>query len=68
MVKINQDKSAASFCPQAAIWVLNMFCKFYTLKNHKIVKNATTTEAMEKISADLESLEFKKTFNVCMFD
>ncbi len=33
------------------------------VKNHKIVKNSIATEAREKISAHLESLEF---FGVCL--
>ncbi len=32
--------------------------QLYLVKNHKIAKNSTTTEAKEKISTDLESLEF----------
>jgi hypothetical protein len=35
-----------------------MFCNSYLVKNHKIVKNSTTSEAREKISTDLESSEF----------
>jgi hypothetical protein len=31
------------------------------VKNHKIVNNAATTEAREKISTDMESLEFLLT-------
>jgi hypothetical protein len=31
---------------------------FYSVKNHKIAKNLTTTQGSEKIIADLESLEF----------
>ncbi len=41
-----------------------MLCNFYVTKNHKIATNSTTTEAVEKISADLKSLKFKKYFNV----
>jgi hypothetical protein len=41
-----------------AAWVLDMFCDFYLVKNHIIVKNSTTTKAEEKISTDLEPLEF----------
>jgi hypothetical protein len=41
----------------------DMFCNFYAVKNHKIAKNSTTTNAREKISTDLESLEF---FHVCL--
>jgi hypothetical protein len=34
-----------------------MFYNLYLVKNHKIAHSSTTTEAKEKISADLESLE-----------
>jgi hypothetical protein len=54
----NEEKSAASFCHQVAAWVLDMFCNFYIVKNHKIVNNTTTVKAREKISTYLESLEF----------
>ncbi len=37
----------------------DMFCKFYLVKNHKIANNSATTEAREKISTHLESLEFR---------
>jgi hypothetical protein len=37
-----------------------MFCNFYLARSHKIANNAATGEAREKISTDLESLEFKK--------
>jgi hypothetical protein len=37
----------------------HMFCNFYFGKNHKITKkNSTTNKAREKISTDLEFLEF----------
>jgi hypothetical protein len=48
-----------------AAWFPDMFCNFYLVKNHKIVKNSTITKAREKISTDLESLEFK-TIEVCL--
>jgi hypothetical protein len=38
--------------------VPDMFRNFYFAKNHKIAKNSTTTKAREKISTDLESIEF----------
>jgi hypothetical protein len=41
-----------------AAWFSAMFGNFYLVKNHKIAKNSTTTKAREKISTDLESLEF----------
>jgi len=37
----------------------DMFYDFYSVKNHKLANNYTTTEASEKISADLEPVEFK---------
>ncbi len=43
----NEGKSAASFCHQVAAWFLNMFCNFYLVKNHKIVKNSTSTKAIK---------------------
>jgi hypothetical protein len=36
------------------------------VKNHKIAKNSTNTKAREKISTDLDSLEFYKNFDVCL--
>ncbi len=43
-----------------------MFCNFYLVKNKKIAKYLTIAKAREKISTDLESLEFKKFFDVCL--
>jgi hypothetical protein len=54
----NEGKSAASFCGQVAAWFPDMFCNFYLVKIHKIVKNSTMTKAREKICTDLETLEF----------
>jgi hypothetical protein len=56
--KANEGISAASFCHQVAALVPGMFCNFYLAKNHKIANNSATTEAKEKISTYLESLEF----------
>jgi hypothetical protein len=56
-----RDKSAATFCHQAAAWVPNMLCDFYFAKNHEIANNSTTTKAREKISTDLE---YKKFFDI----
>jgi hypothetical protein len=53
-----EGKSAASFCLQVAALVPNMFGNFYFAKNHKIANSSAITEAREKISTDLESLEF----------
>ncbi len=53
-----EGKSAASFCHQEATQALDMFCNFYLLKSQKIANNSVFTEAREKISTDLESLEF----------
>jgi len=36
------------------------------VKNHNIANNSTTTKAREKLSTDLESLEFSK-FSLHMF-
>jgi hypothetical protein len=52
------EKSAASFCRQVAAGFPDVFCSFYSVKNPKIANNSTTTEAREKINADLESSEF----------
>ncbi len=38
--------------------VADMFCNFYAVKYYKIANNWASTEAKEKIRADLESLEF----------
>ncbi len=62
----NEGKSAASFCHQVAALVPDKFCNFYLVKNHKIANNSATTEAREKISTYLESLEFWKNFDVCL--
>jgi len=35
-----------------------MFYSFYSARNYKTANNSTTDEAKEKISMDLESLEF----------
>jgi hypothetical protein len=56
--ELNEGKSAASFCHQVAALVPDMFCIFYLMKNHKIANNSANTEAREKISTYLESLEF----------
>jgi hypothetical protein len=39
--------------------VVDMFCTFYFVKNHQSANNSTATQAEEKISADLESVEFE---------
>ncbi len=36
------------------------------VKDHKIAQSSTTTKAGEKISTDLESVEFQKFFGVCL--
>jgi hypothetical protein len=41
-----------------AALVVVVFRNFYFVKNHKIANISTTTEAREKESKDLESLEF----------
>jgi hypothetical protein len=62
-IVINEGKSAAIFCHQVAAWVPDMFCNFYFVKSHKIADNSATTEAREKISTDLESVE---CFDICL--
>jgi hypothetical protein len=57
MDSFNEGKSADSLCTQEAAWV-SIFCNFYFVKNPKIANNSTTTKAEEKITTDLESLEF----------
>ncbi len=54
----NEGRSTAIFCHQVAAWFPDMFCNFYLVKIHQIANNSTTTKAREKISTDLESLEF----------
>ena len=54
----NEGISATSYCCQVAALVPDMFCNFYLVKNHNIANNSATTEAGEKISTYLESLEF----------
>jgi hypothetical protein len=49
--------SAASFFLQEAVLVPDMFCNFYLVKNHRIANNSANTEAREKISTYLETLE-----------
>jgi hypothetical protein len=46
--------------------VSDILCNFYLVKNNKIVNSSATTEAREKISAYLESLEFQKFFDACL--
>jgi hypothetical protein len=57
-LKVNEGKSAASFCRQVAAWLPDMFCNFYFVKNYKIAKNSATTKAREKLINDSESLDF----------
>jgi hypothetical protein len=45
-----------------AALVLDMFCYLDLVKNHKTADNSAATEARQKISTYLESLEFKKFF------
>jgi hypothetical protein len=55
---MNEGISAASFYRQAAALVPDMFCNFYLVEIHQIINNLAATEAREKISTYLESLEF----------
>jgi hypothetical protein len=45
-----------------AAWFSAMFCNSYLVKNYRIAENSKTTKASEKISTDLESLEFFEKF------
>ncbi len=56
---INEDRSAAKFCHQVAAWVPDMFCKFCSVKSHKIANKSATIEARVKIITNLGSLEFQ---------
>ncbi len=46
-----------------AAWAPDVFCTFYLLKNHKIVKNSRPTKRI--ISTYLESLECFKFSDIC---
>jgi hypothetical protein len=47
------------FCNTATRWQFpDIFCGFYVVNNHEIAKNSTTTKSREKMSTDLECLEF----------
>ncbi len=61
-IYFDQGISVASFCYQVPALIPDMFCNFYSVKNHKIATNSATTKAREKMSPHLESLEFYKTF------
>ncbi len=56
-----EGKSAANICYQVAAWFPDMFCNFYLVKN--LEKNSITTLAKEKISTDLNWLEYYKFFD-----
>ncbi len=47
-------------------WIPDMFCNIYLVKSHKIANNSATTEAREKISTVLESVEFYNFLNICL--
>jgi hypothetical protein len=49
-----------------AAWVSDIFSNFYLVKSHKISDRSATTEAREKNSTDLESVEFWKFFDICL--
>ncbi len=55
------------FLPSGGSIGTDMFCNFYFVKIHKIANNSSTTEAKEKISTYLESLEFQKFFQACLY-
>jgi hypothetical protein len=43
-----------------------MFTNFKIVQNFKIANNSKTTKAREKVSTDLESLDFKDFFAVSL--
>jgi hypothetical protein len=54
------------FNHQVASWIQDMLCNFCLVKIDKIADNSFTTEAREKVSADLEFLEFQIFFVACL--
>ena len=62
-----RKKSVACLCSQLAAWFPDMFCKFLLMKTYKFSNTSATTVAGEKISTDLESLEFQKMCDVSFF-
>jgi hypothetical protein len=48
MILTIRNKSGASFCHQVAARVQVMLCDFYSMENHNIENNSTTTKAREK--------------------
>jgi hypothetical protein len=63
---VDKVKSAARFCRQVAAGVLDMFWNFDLVKYLKIANNLTAEKAEVKISADLESDNFRIIFDVCV--
>jgi hypothetical protein len=61
-INFDQGISVASFCHQVAALEPDKFCNFYLVKNYKIANYSETSQAREKMSPNLESLEFYKTF------
>jgi hypothetical protein len=55
--KYNQQVMKLMRLPVAALFP-DIFCNFYLVKKHTIAKNSTIIKAKEKISTELESLEF----------
>jgi hypothetical protein len=46
--ELMKNKSAAIFCHQVVVWVLDLFYNFYFLKNDTNTHNSKTTEARNK--------------------
>jgi hypothetical protein len=61
-VKLGQ--SGARFCNEVAAWVLNIFCKFYFSRNHKITNSSTTMEARLKNNHRFGILRIKEIFDM----
>ncbi len=63
--KCNEGKSSASLGRQVAARFSDMFCNFYSVKNHIIANYSETTKAREKISTYLVFLESNIFFDAC---
>jgi len=57
-------QSAANFHHQTEAYFSDMFSYFYLAKNTKLLITEQILKLVKKISADLESSDFKKKFNV----
>jgi hypothetical protein len=56
--KVNEGISAACFYRQVAAWFPDTFCNCHLMKITKLLKTQQPLKLEEKISTDLESLDF----------